>query len=64
MYKYKTYQGKIRQFLKTVSTDLLIDRFINYIDEDTVRKTIIKLFSNPHLYTLSYIVDELFKEDN
>lgn len=63
MYKCKTYQGNMRQFLKTVSTDLLIDRFINYVDEDTIRKVIIKIFSNPYLYTRSYIEDELFKED-
>lgn len=61
-YQCKTYQGENRQFLKKVSTDLLIDRFINYVDEDTIRKTIIKHFSNPDLYTISYLADELFYE--
>ena len=63
MYEYKTYRGQNKGFLKTVSTDLLIDRFLNFVGEDTIRKVIIKHFSNPELYTISYLTDELFYEE-
>lgn len=59
MYICKTYQGKMRSYLKKITTFELHKQFYNYIDENTIRKVIIKELSNPNKFTLSDL-EEIF----
>ncbi len=59
MYKCKTYQGKMRKYLKGIETYKLYIQFYNYVDENTIRKVIIKELSDPTKFTFSDL-EEMF----
>lgn len=55
MYKCKTYQGEMKQYLRKQDTEKLLYILQNVIDEDTIRKVCIKLLSNEEYFTISYL---------
>lgn len=55
MYKCKTYQGEMKQYLRKQDTEKLLYVVQNVIDEDTIRKICIKLLSNEEYFTIGYL---------
>ena len=55
MYKCKTYQDEMKQYLRKQDTEKLLYIAQNVIDEDTIRKVCIKLLSNEKYFTISYL---------
>lgn len=53
MYECKTYRGIMKQYLNQFSTAYLLNRFEYLLDDEYIRKVIIKELSNPNMFILS-----------
>jgi len=60
MYKCKTYNGQLRQYLKSIPYKRLVNVFLENVQPDYLEVMAIKYFSNPDIFTIAEL-QELFE---